>query len=51
MTVGPRMGVKAAGGIRTAVDVQDMIRGRRDPFGAAAGVQVVTGEKGADGKY
>ncbi len=50
-TVGPRMGVKAAGGIRTAEDVQDMIAAGATRIGASAGVKIVTGEKGADGKY
>ncbi len=49
--VGPRMGVKAAGGIRTAEDVQDMIAAGATRIGASAGVKIVTGEKGADGKY
>ena len=47
--VGPRMGVKAAGGIRTAEDVQDMIAAGATRIGASAGVKIVTGEKGAHG--
>ncbi len=50
-TVGPRMGVKAAGGIRTAEDVQDMIAAGATRIGASAGVKIVTGEKGAHGQY
>jgi deoxyribose-phosphate aldolase len=50
-TVGPRMGVKAAGGIRTAEDVQDMIAAGATRIGASAGVTIVTGEKGAHGQY
>ena len=42
-TVGPRMGVKAAGGIRTAEDVQDMIAAGATRIGASAGVKIVTG--------
>jgi deoxyribose-phosphate aldolase len=50
-TVGPRMGVKAAGGIRTAEDVQDMIAAGATRIGASAGVTIVSGKKGADGQY
>jgi deoxyribose-phosphate aldolase len=49
--VGPKMGVKAAGGIRTAEDVQDMIAAGATRIGASAGVRIVTGEKGAHGQY
>jgi deoxyribose-phosphate aldolase len=50
-TVGPRMGVKASGGIRTAEDVQDMIAAGATRIGASAGVKIVTGGKGAHGQY
>jgi len=50
-TVGPKMGVKAAGGIRTADDVEDMIAAGATRIGASAGVKIVTGGKGADGHY
>jgi deoxyribose-phosphate aldolase len=50
-TVGPRMGVKAAGGIRTAEDVEDMIAAGATRIGASAGVTIVSGKKGADGQY
>jgi deoxyribose-phosphate aldolase len=50
-TVGPKMGVKAAGGIRTADDVQDMIAAGATRIGASAGVSIVGGEKGAHGQY
>jgi deoxyribose-phosphate aldolase len=49
--VGPKMGVKAAGGIRTADDVQDMIAAGATRIGASAGVRIVTGEKGAHEQY
>jgi deoxyribose-phosphate aldolase len=49
--VGPTMGVKASGGIRTAEDVQDMIAAGATRIGASAGVKIVTGEKGAHGQY
>ena len=46
-TVGPKMGVKAAGGIRTAQDVEEMIAAGATRIGASAGVRIVTtgGEK------
>jgi deoxyribose-phosphate aldolase len=50
-TVGPKMGVKAAGGIRTVEEVQDMIAAGATRIGASAGVKIVTGEKGAHGQY
>jgi deoxyribose-phosphate aldolase len=49
--VGPRIGVKASGGIRTAEDVQDMIAAGATRIGASAGVKIVTGEKVAHGQY
>ncbi len=49
--VGPKMGVKAAGGIRTAEDVQDMIAAGATRIGASAGVKIVTGEKVAHGQH
>jgi deoxyribose-phosphate aldolase len=49
--VGPRLGVKAAGGIRTAEDVQDMIAAGATRIGASAGVKIVTGERGTREQY
>jgi deoxyribose-phosphate aldolase len=49
--VGPRMGVKAAGGIRTAEDVQDMIAAGATRIGASAGVRIVTGEGAGSERY
>jgi deoxyribose-phosphate aldolase len=49
--VGPKIGVKASGGIRTAEDVQDMIAAGATRIGASAGVKIVTGEKVAHGQY
>ncbi len=43
-TVGPRMGVKAAGGIRTTEDAQDMIAAGATRIGASAGIRIVSGE-------
>jgi deoxyribose-phosphate aldolase len=45
-TVGPEMGVKAAGGIRTAEDVRDMVAAGATRIGASAGVEIVTGGQG-----
>lgn len=42
-TVGPTMGVKAAGGIRTIEDVQEMVAAGATRIGASAGVRIVTG--------
>lgn len=42
-TVGPGMGVKAAGGIQTAEDVREMIAAGATRIGASAGVHIVTG--------
>ncbi len=49
--VGPKMGVKAAGGIRTAEDVEEMIAAGATRIGASAGVRIVTGEGGARERY
>lgn len=45
-TVGPEMGVKASGGVRTLEDVEDMIAAGATRIGASAGVQIVAGDKG-----
>jgi deoxyribose-phosphate aldolase len=50
-TVGARMGVKAAGGIRTAEDVEDMIAAGATRIGASAGVRIVGGERGSREQY
>ncbi|HYU58343.1 MAG TPA: 2-deoxyribose-5-phosphate aldolase, partial [Actinomycetota bacterium] len=42
-TVGPEMGGKAAGGVRTVEDVRDMIAAGATRIGASAGVQIVSG--------
>ncbi len=49
--VGPKMGVKAAGGIRTAEDVNEMIAAGATRIGASAGVKIVTGERGPREQY
>ena len=48
--VGPKMGVKAAGGIRTQEDMEDMIAAGATRIGASAGVSIMRGEA-SDGKY
>jgi deoxyribose-phosphate aldolase len=42
-TVGPEMGIKASGGVRTREDVRDMIAAGATRIGASAGVQIVSG--------
>lgn len=48
--VGPKIGVKASGGIRSADDVKQMIAAGATRIGASAGVQIVTGGT-SSGKY
>ena len=45
-TVGPEMGVKAAGGIRTYLDALGMIEAGATRIGASAGVQIVKESRG-----
>lgn len=45
-TVGPEMGVKASGGVRTLEDVEDLIAAGATRIGASAGVQIVSGGQG-----
>jgi deoxyribose-phosphate aldolase len=49
-TVGPSMGVKASGGVRTKSDVENMIAAGATRIGASAGVQIVSaeGDSGVD---
>jgi len=49
-TVGPEIGVKASGGIRTKEDAEAMIQAGATRLGASAGVKIVRGEAG-DSKY
>lgn len=48
-TVGPEMGVKASGGVRTAHQAEDMIAAGATRIGASAGVQIVSGSEGGHG--
>ncbi|WP_119072734.1 deoxyribose-phosphate aldolase [Aggregatilinea lenta] len=56
-TVGPVMGVKASGGVRTYADVQKMVAAGATRIGASAGVQIVEQARGgqaapsSDGGY
>jgi deoxyribose-phosphate aldolase len=45
-TVGPRMGVKASGGVRTLADAQKMIAAGATRIGASSGVAILTGGEG-----
>lgn len=45
--VGPEMGVKASGGVRTREDVERMVGAGATRVGASASVAIVTGEKSA----
>ena len=42
-TVGPEMGVKAAGGVRTYEDVEKMVKAGATRIGASAGVKIIQG--------
>ncbi|QHZ45025.1 deoxyribose-phosphate aldolase [Bacillus sp. NSP9.1] len=48
-TVGPDIGVKASGGIRTKEDVENMISAGASRIGASAGVSIVSGAEGKSG--
>jgi deoxyribose-phosphate aldolase len=48
-TVGPEMGVKASGGVRTKEEAEAMVKAGATRLGASAGVKIVRGE-GADAK-
>ncbi|RMG14737.1 MAG: deoxyribose-phosphate aldolase [Deltaproteobacteria bacterium] len=47
--VGPEMGVKASGGVRSAEDARAMFKAGADRIGASASVAIVTGKKGSKG--
>ncbi|UCE15158.1 MAG: deoxyribose-phosphate aldolase [Candidatus Heimdallarchaeota archaeon] len=50
-TVGPEMGVKAAGGIRTQEVAEEMIRAGATRIGASASVSIVKGTEASADKY
>ncbi|MFD3261671.1 deoxyribose-phosphate aldolase [Paenibacillus lentus] len=45
-TVGPNVGVKASGGVRSLDDVTKMVEAGATRIGASSGVQIVQGEQG-----
>lgn len=51
--VGPQMGVKASGGVKTFEDAEDMIAAGATRIGASAGIQIVSGkqEEADDERY
>ncbi len=49
-TVGPDMGVKASGGVRTRDDAEKMVAAGATRLGASAGVKIVRGETGGPSK-
>ena len=49
--VGPAMGVKASGGIRSTEDAQKMVAAGATRIGASASVAIVTGQSAGKGKY
>lgn len=49
-TVGPKLGVKAAGGIRSAEEAEHMLAAGATRIGASAGVQMVTESGGGEGE-
>jgi len=50
-TVGPEMGVKASGGVRTKEDAEKLVAAGATRLGASAGVKIVRGEASGEGKY
>ncbi|MFW9991096.1 MAG: deoxyribose-phosphate aldolase [Candidatus Odinarchaeota archaeon] len=50
-TVGPEMGVKASGGVRTQEDAEKMIKAGATRIGASASVAIVKGAAAVPGKY
>ena len=50
-TVGPAMGVKASGGIRTAADARRMIAAGASRIGASASVAIVAADKSGGPQY
>lgn len=50
-TVGPEMGVKASGGVRTKEDAENMVKAGATRIGASASVKIVSGKGGGGEKY
>ncbi len=49
--VGPAMGVKASGGVKSMEDARQMVEAGATRIGASAGVKIVSGENAAAGGY
>jgi deoxyribose-phosphate aldolase len=50
--IGPGMGIKAAGGIKTAEQVKELIAAGATRIGASAGIEIVSGQESEDnGRY
>ncbi len=50
-TVGPSMGVKASGGVRSAEDAREMVEAGATRIGASASVAIAGGKSGGEGGY
>ncbi|VFS46608.1 Deoxyribose-phosphate aldolase 1 [Budvicia aquatica] len=50
-TVGPDLGVKASGGVRSLSDVEKMMAAGANRMGASAGIAIVTDTKVESGGY
>lgn len=50
-TVGPTMGVKASGGVRSYADVMKMVEAGATRIGTSSGVAIVAGAMAAEGAY
>lgn len=50
-TVGPTIGVKASGGVRTKQDVEGMVAAGATRIGASAGVAIVSGDQTSKSDY
>ncbi len=50
-TVGPEMGVKASGGVRTTEEAEEMIAAGATRIGASAGISIVSGEGAGDERH
>ncbi|MBJ8193412.1 2-deoxyribose-5-phosphate aldolase, partial [Bacillus cereus] len=44
-TVGPEIGVKASGGVRSLEDVQKLVEAGASRIGASSGVKIIEGEQ------
>jgi deoxyribose-phosphate aldolase len=49
--VGPSMGVKASGGVKTMEDARQMVEAGATRIGASAGVKIVSGASASEGGY